>query len=115
MSLVDIARIRETSGGDKEFERELVQLYLEDSFSNIAKLKTAYEKRDPKGLGEWAHGLKGSSASVGAIRLKEWAEALERAANQAEFEVIATLMGQIGGVYAETKAVFEEFLKTVDG
>ena len=58
---------------------ELIDLYLEDAPRRIASLHEAAAVADEKGLRRAAHTLKGSSANLGALRIAELCEQIERA------------------------------------
>ncbi len=63
---VDLTRIQETSGGDLEFERELIDVFLEDNDARAARLVEVVGRGDLPAVKREAHTLKGSSANVGA-------------------------------------------------
>ena len=76
---VQIDRIREISGGDSQFEQELINLFLEDNERHLRTLVTAVRQNDSVLLGKELHALKGSCASAGAVGMAEIALRLEEA------------------------------------
>ncbi|MBI2425729.1 MAG: Hpt domain-containing protein [Candidatus Hydrogenedentes bacterium] len=76
-SAMDFSRIQETSDGDRAFETELFEMYLEDTADRIQRLDTAIGSGDLELCRREAHTIKGSSANVGATRLQELALRLE--------------------------------------
>ncbi|MBX3178883.1 MAG: Hpt domain-containing protein [Candidatus Hydrogenedentes bacterium] len=76
---LDFARIREASGGDGEFERDLFEAYVEDCGGRVAGLRGLHAAGDADQLRREAHTIKGASANIGTARLHEIAGALETA------------------------------------
>lgn len=71
--------LRSLQGEDEpDIVAEVVELFLEDSPRRVAAIRAAAAARDPRQLGREAHGLKGSSANVGAVHLRSLCERLER-------------------------------------
>jgi PAS domain S-box-containing protein len=66
--------------GDRELLEELARLFLEECPGNIAGMRKALQGRDARLLERLAHTMKGSSASVGAVRVSEASLALEQEA-----------------------------------
>ena len=76
-SPVDLVALEEAAGGDRELMRELGTLYRDDAARQMDTLDVAAAEGDLVRMGRIAHGLKGSSASVGARRAAEAFRALE--------------------------------------
>jgi HPt (histidine-containing phosphotransfer) domain-containing protein len=74
---VDYAVLHEAAGGDRDVLRELALLYRDDAASQLAALDQAAAQRDVAGVARIAHGLKGSSSSIGARRAADAFRALE--------------------------------------
>jgi len=109
-SIVDLSRIQETSDGDAEFERELLAMFLEDAEGQTHAIARLAGNGDFDELKKAAHTLKGSSANIGAVRLQETALGLERAAAQESGADVASLVGQLQSVFADTKKRYEDYL-----
>ncbi|MEW6443016.1 MAG: response regulator [bacterium] len=101
LSPVKMEFIREISGGDGAFERELIQTFLADAGERLSRLESAVSERDSDQTRRQAHAIKGSSASAGAHRLQEIASRLEQMGDRGE-------LGAAPDVLAELKAEFEE-------
>ncbi|MHB8509110.1 MAG: response regulator [Candidatus Dormibacteria bacterium] len=84
--------------GTSEFDK-LVNLFLEDGALRIAGLREASAKGDAKTIGELAHSLKGSSATLGASVLADRCAQLQ----------MAVLAGHEKGVLELVDAVASEF------
>ena len=83
----------EDDNGD--FLREIVEVYLTDAPQRIAEMRRTHTEGDQENLIRAAHSLKGSSANVGAIRVKAAAQEIEHAARRGE---LAGLGDSIDGV-----------------
>ncbi len=75
--VIDRARLDDASGGDEEFLRELVDIYVEDAEERLAELKEALIAADEDALGRTAHQLKGSSANMGVVCVADEAKRIE--------------------------------------
>lgn len=63
--------------GEPDLIAELIKLYVEDTPRRIAAIRCALAARDVTTLRRAAHGLKGSSASLGARRVAALCDELE--------------------------------------
>lgn len=73
---LDSLRVLETP--DNPFLTNLINTYLSTSEKIVEDLVAAAKSGDLKNMGEIAHSLKSSSASLGAIRLSEMCFELEK-------------------------------------
>jgi HPt (histidine-containing phosphotransfer) domain-containing protein len=64
--------------GEPDLVVELIDLYAEDAPRRLAAIRGAWAARDLAALSRAAHGLKGSSASLGARQVEVLCEKLER-------------------------------------
>jgi histidine phosphotransfer protein HptB len=75
---VNLNRLHEISGGDLEFEREILQAFVEDAWISINILKECFTTQDYSAFTNQAHQLKGSSANMGLTALHTIATELNR-------------------------------------
>lgn len=80
--IFDARKLMDITGGDKEIYNQAALLFLEELDTFLHDLKSAYEKNDFTQAELTAHTLKGSSAYLGAERLKRIALKMEFAARQ---------------------------------
>jgi PAS domain S-box-containing protein len=66
---VDPKYLRNFSDGDKDMERELVQVFTDQSDKNMNVLAESFRTGDEKSWRETAHMLKGGSSGIGAARM----------------------------------------------
>ena len=74
---------------------ELIDLYLTDSRRRLSDIKDALTRGDLDALSDAAHGLKGSSLSIGVSSVAAFAEQLERAARTGEQQDIDVLVSKV--------------------
>ncbi len=106
-SVLDRAHLADVSGGDAELCAELVALYREHGEGDRERIEQAAAHEDRDGLRLLAHGMKGASASLGAVRAARAFEALEHGAADAELAALRSCV-------ATAQAAFEEACQALD-
>lgn len=81
------------SGG--EVIREVATLYLDDSPLRIEAIRQAAERHDAAAVANAAHGLKGSSANVGAARVQALAAKLEEMGRSGKLDGVKAVVEQL--------------------
>jgi CheY-like chemotaxis protein/HPt (histidine-containing phosphotransfer) domain-containing protein len=94
---VDMGALRELTGGDAKFERELVETFVSSGDQCLAEIVAALRISDYDTIGKRAHALKGASANIQAGGLAAAASNLESAAR-------ANLGTEIDGLVQELTA-----------
>lgn len=84
--VVNMARLQESTGGDQEFLRELVTLYVKHWEDEWPQIEQAAEARDMVLLGQLAHALKGASLCMGADEAANAFKRLEDMGKSADAE-----------------------------
>jgi HPt (histidine-containing phosphotransfer) domain-containing protein len=87
--------LRELTGGDSEFERELVDTFISSGDQCLAEIVTALRTRDVETIGRRAHALKGASANMHAHTLSAAASNLETAARANSITELDGLVRQL--------------------
>jgi HPt (histidine-containing phosphotransfer) domain-containing protein len=100
----DYAQLDSISGGDAEFEREVLEEYMSSAPGDMARLRAAIEAGDAAGTCSIAHALKGSSATLGAKGFAATGLVIEQAGKKGE---IATALRTIDRFEAELGEVIE--------
>lgn len=100
--LVDFNRIQEISGGDREFEVSLFNLFIKECEKGIMALNTAIEEGDFEEAKRQTHSMRGACANIGANPMGDKLGALERAIEDDDQ----------GRTQSEMNAVEECFKKT---
>jgi CheY-like chemotaxis protein len=81
-SEVDLEALHELTGGDAEFEQDLVQTFITSGDRCLAEIVAALKTLDLDTIGKRAHSLKGASANIHALPLSTAASHLENAARR---------------------------------
>jgi histidine phosphotransfer protein HptB len=87
--------------GDDTFLREILGIYLEDTPLRIADLKRAYHSGENSLFTRSAHTIKGSSANVGASRVRSIAEQIEHRSKTEPISGLAPLIDELDAAFAE--------------
>jgi HPt (histidine-containing phosphotransfer) domain-containing protein len=83
---VDMKYLQEITDGEKDFEREISILFLEDTMKHLSGLKKAIDEENASTLEREAHTIKGAGLNIGANKLGELALALEKKGSSGSFE-----------------------------
>ncbi len=98
---VDLEQLRQMGGDDaRTAVREIIDIYLQDATHRIAAIEQAVEAGESDAVQRLSHGLKGSSATVGAWGVAELAAALEQVEDPAS-------AGSTAGLVRELRSRFE--------
>jgi len=85
----------ERIGGNEDFAKELLAIYMEDTTSQIEKLNQALKDNDSVLVEYQAHTIKGSSANIGAHRLTDTAFKMEMAGKDGDIDSARALMEEL--------------------
>ncbi len=85
--LLDLELVGELLDEDARDEG-LLEMFVDESRSRLARLRDAIESRDASAVGAIAHSVKGSSASFGATRMAGLASELEHGADLGRAELL---------------------------
>ncbi|WP_159789438.1 CHASE2 domain-containing protein [Sodalinema gerasimenkoae] len=77
LDLVDLGQLAMITGGDLEFQQELLETFSEDAIASIEAMKRALDSQDWDKLYRLAHKLKGASSSAAILRVPELAGQVE--------------------------------------
>jgi len=93
---VDLDALHELTGGDADFERELVATFVESGDRCLLDIAAALARSDLETIGKKAHALKGASANIHAHTLSAAAAHLEQAARSRAVHEIEGLVRELG-------------------
>jgi two-component system, sensor histidine kinase and response regulator len=94
-SQVDMVALRELTGGDTQFEHELVETFIASGDKCLAEIVQALRIKDFETIGKRAHALKGASANIHAASLAAAASTLESAARANSVREIDGLVQEV--------------------
>lgn len=92
---VDLEQLETATGGDAEFEQELIELFLEDQHERLSSIEQAIAGGDSADLRREAHTLKGAAANMGALALQHLARELEEAGRNGQLGPAPELLERI--------------------
>jgi HPt (histidine-containing phosphotransfer) domain-containing protein len=112
---IDAASFRgvlDAVGGDREFLAELVAAFEADAPVQVTHMRGALEARSPEGIVRPAHTLKGSSASLGALRLSRHCGRLEASSRSGELDGAAETIDEIEMAVQVALAELQQLTRT---
>jgi len=99
---LDLDALHELTGGDVEFERELIATFISSGDRCLAEIIAALAIQDMETVSRRAHSLKGASANIHALTLSAAASQLEEAARNRSLaettSLVATLRARLSAV-----------------
>ena len=105
---IDLEALRQITGGDAEFERELADTFVASGDKCLAEIIAALKVSDYDTVRKRAHALKGASANIHAVSLSSAASSLESAAGS---RAVPALGGLVEDVAQKLAAVNAELRK----
>jgi signal transduction histidine kinase/DNA-binding response OmpR family regulator/HPt (histidine-containing phosphotransfer) domain-containing protein len=97
--------IRAMMGTDGDaLARKVIRTYLDDTPSGLARMQAAAAAHDADALRKAAHGVKSSSANVGAERLSRLCRDLEMLGREGTTDGAAALLAQVAGEFERVAA-----------
>jgi two-component system, sensor histidine kinase and response regulator len=101
---IDRGALKELTGGDAEFERELAQTFVSSGDQCLAEIIAALEASDFDTVRKRAHSLKGASANIHARELSQAASSLENAVRENALPAIGALVTELSEKLAAVNA-----------
>lgn len=92
------------AGDDRDFYRELLDLFLEDTPPRVAELRDAIAQADAARISSLAHAMKGAAANLSAIDFKNVAYTIEQKGRK----------GQLAGLMEDFALLAAELQRVVD-
>ncbi|MCU0791603.1 MAG: Hpt domain-containing protein [Opitutaceae bacterium] len=96
--------------GDDTFLREIIGIYLEDVPQRIADLKGARASDDRALYVRSAHTIKGSSANVGAVEMKNLSEKIEHRAKVSPLSELDSELDELQAAFVRAKQALQPLL-----
>jgi len=85
------------AGDDREFYKELLEIFLEDTASRLVDLRASLTAGDCKKVASDAHGIKGAAANLSAIFVRDIALAIEQQGREEDLSNMEELIGRLEG------------------
>jgi CheY-like chemotaxis protein/HPt (histidine-containing phosphotransfer) domain-containing protein len=106
----DFEHLEKMSAGDKEFEADLIETYLDDVITRVQNLEIAIEKSESNKVINEAHTIKGASYSVGARKVGDEAYGIELSYKLNDFKSAIERLSKLKRAVEETKILLKEFV-----
>ncbi|HEY2145619.1 MAG TPA: PAS domain-containing protein, partial [Steroidobacteraceae bacterium] len=110
---IDREALRELTGGDVEFERELAETFVSSGDQCLAEIIAALKVSDLDTVRKRAHSLKGASANIHALDLCQAASSLESAARQNSLPAIGGLVAELTEKLAAVNAELRKVARSI--
>jgi signal transduction histidine kinase/DNA-binding response OmpR family regulator/HPt (histidine-containing phosphotransfer) domain-containing protein len=108
--IFDLSKALEVVDGDKDFFKEIVDLFLENLPDSIAQIREAIANSDSNALDKAAHSLKGSVGNFGARRAFEAAYRLEVIGREGRLAEADAALSKLEKEFKDLEAAMKEAL-----
>jgi len=109
---VDLSRLHEITGGDRETDVMLIDLFLCDTGDLLVKLKERAAEGDVDGMRQVAHSVKGAAANMGAEPLRALCSQMETLSNGGAVQDAPALLTRIESEFAQVSDFLRRYLET---
>ena len=106
-----LATLQELKRGQSRLLPHLIHLYLQEVPTHLAALREAVAQGDSSRVEELAHGLKGSSAQLGATRMSRICAALQEAGGHADLGQAAAQVAELQREFVRVHTALETVLR----
>lgn len=106
---IDRNLLHEYSDGDRDFEQELLHLFVDDTQQHLARLKAAISSQNFDTATQEAHHIKGASAHVGAVAMFAIAAEIEALIKQKRTPPSLPLLSQLETAYQDVIGMAEQW------
>ncbi|WP_204106585.1 MULTISPECIES: PAS domain S-box protein [Spirulina sp. CCY15215] len=108
--LIDLEQFDAITDGDRDFQMELLQSFIDDAEMDLLQAKQALKSEDSLTLGQKAHRIKGAAANLAITELSQITATLEKQAKEQQFLGMETLLDRVEVLLEEVK----QFLLTME-
>jgi len=110
--ILDEEIINELRDMGEDFLAEITEKFYEDADQDLAELQRCAAEADAKGFAIAAHGLKGTSLTMGAEFLASIALEVEMKGKSNDLADIGVLIERLQTAYSQTRDALEETLRS---
>lgn len=93
---LDRDRLDRISRGDRSFQQQLLQAFVDDTQTYLQQARQAWEEEDFDKLERKLHQIKGASSNIGIVAMSDRAATLEAAVRQCHLDDFESQFGQLG-------------------
>ena len=95
----------EQSGEDEELLAELLELFTDSAVSDLEMIKQGISTQDAEAVGDAAHSIKGSAASLGVKGVSETAYEIEKAGRAGDLDAVSKLVDDLEAMVMQIKGL----------
>jgi len=110
--LLDRERLKNVSLGDFEFEKDILTSYISDVDNKYKDLVKLNSNKQLNKIVEIAHSIKGSSYSIGAVKIADEAYAIELSGKNNDWVNVNERLNKFSKIIDETNVEIENYLNT---
>jgi HPt (histidine-containing phosphotransfer) domain-containing protein len=93
---LDRDRLDRISRGDRSFQQQLLQAFVDDTQTYLQQARQAWQGEDFDKLERKLHQIKGASSNIGIVAMSDRAATLESAVRQRHLDDFESQFGQLG-------------------
>ncbi len=108
--IFDFKHLENVSMGNKDFEKEILNTYIEDISKRYINLETLISDQDFKKITNEAHTIKGASYSIGAKKVGDEALAIEISGKHNDLGSLSERIIQFNTIFEETKEILFKYI-----
>ncbi len=105
---IDLERLKEFTGGDQHFAKEIIGFFLSDTFLYLNELEEAINNQDIEKVQYLAHKIKGSSANIGIKYMPEISARIELFSTN-NLKVSQELTLELKQIFNQVKTYISQF------
>jgi PAS domain S-box-containing protein len=110
----DFDHLEKVSMGSKEFEKEILTIYLDDVTERYSRLENFIINNENEKIISEAHTIKGASYSIGAQKIGDEALAIEISGKLKDFDAIKERIKNLDSAVKQTKSIVDNYLKEAE-
>ena len=110
--VLDKERLKNVSLGDSEFEKDILTSYISDVDNKYKDLVQLNSNKQLNKIVEIAHSIKGSSYSIGAVKIADEAYAIELSGKNNDWVNVNERLDKFSKIIDETNVEIENYLNT---
>ncbi len=107
----DVGRLRQACDDDREFEKELIQVFQKDVDLRVSRVRAAITSGDRTVVKREAHAIKGCAANIGAVRVAEGALLLESLDPRGPIEDVERVLNDLERHLSDTRVYLARHLE----
>jgi len=106
----DPHQLNDVTDGEKDFQKELVDLYNSTTKERLPMLEKALKDHDKDKSILYSHDIKGASANIGALGVQRVSEKLEKLSRDLKYEEAEDLLPTLTEKLKEIEIILQEHL-----